>query len=105
MMHVKRNDTVEVIAGEEKGKRGRVLKVLLKKKRVVVEGVNYITKHVRQSQKAIESGRVQKEGPVAISNVLPVCEKCGRGVRVGFRLDENNKKVRYCKTKGCSAVI
>jgi len=105
MMHVKRNDTVEVIAGEEKGKRGRVLKVLPKKKRVLVEGVNYIVKHVRQSQRAIEAGRVQKEAPIAISSVLPVCEKCGRGVRVGFRIDENNKKVRYCKTRGCNSVI
>jgi large subunit ribosomal protein L24 len=96
---------VEVVAGEEKGKRGRVLKVIPKKDRVVVEGVNYITKHVRQSQRTVEAGRVEREGSIALSNVLPVCEKCGRGVRVGFRLDENKKKVRYCKTKGCNAVV
>jgi len=104
MVHVRRGDMVEVISGEEKGKRGRVLRVMRKKKRLVVEGVNYVIKHVRQSQRSVEAGRVEKEGPMAMSNVLPVCEKCGRGVRVGYRI-ENNKKVRHCRSKGCNNVI
>ena len=104
MMHVRRGDMVEVISGEEKGKRGRVLKVILKKRRLVVEGVNYVIKHVRQSQRSVEAGRVEREGPIALSNVLPVCDKCGRGVRVGYRV-ENDKKVRYCRSEGCNNVI
>jgi large subunit ribosomal protein L24 len=105
MMRIRRNDIVEVISGEEQGKRGRVLKVLLRKSRVIVEGVNYIIRHVKQSQSNVEGGRVQKEAPIFISKVLPVCDKCGKGVRVGYRLDENKKKVRYCRNKGCNAVI
>ena len=105
MMRIRRNDVVEVISGEEQGKRGRVLKVLLKKSRVIVEGVNYIIRHVKQSQTNVEGGRVQKEAPISISKVLPVCDKCGKGVRVGYRLDEKKKKVRYCRNKGCNTVI
>ena len=103
-MHVRRGDIVEVISGEEKGKRGRVLRIMSKKKRLVVEGVNFVIKHVRQSQRTVEAGRVEKEGSISISNVLPVCEKCGRGVRIGYRI-EDNKKVRHCRSKGCNNVI
>lgn len=100
-MHVVRNDLVEVIAGDERGKTGKVLKVFPDKGRVLIEGVNYIFKHVRPSQKNPQGGRVQKEAPIAASNVLVVCTnkncaKYNRGVRTRVKLGEGNSKTRVC---------
>lgn len=96
-----KNDLVEVIAGDEKGKTGKVLKVFPDKGRVLVEGVNYIFRHVRPSPKNPQGGRIQKEAPIAASNVLVVCtnkncEKYNRGVRTRIRLGEDKSKTRVC---------
>jgi len=80
-----KNDTVEVVAGNDRGVRGRVLAVFPKEGKVLVEGVRYIWRHVRPSQQNPQGGRVQKEAPVDLSNVMPVCPHCERGVRVEFR--------------------
>lgn len=83
--HIKSGDTVMVISGADKGKTGRVLRVLKDKQRVVVEGINQVWKHVRPSQQNQRGGRIQKDNPVHISNVLPVDPDSGKAVRVQFK--------------------
>jgi large subunit ribosomal protein L24 len=82
--HVKRNDVVEVISGDHRGARGKVLRVDRQHGRVVVEGVNMVYRHVRPTRRNPQGGRVQREAPIDLSNVLPVDSKTGRGARVHF---------------------
>jgi len=82
--HVKRGDTVIVIAGSDKGRTGKVLRVLPDKNRVVVEGVNRLWKHVRPSQRTPQGGRIQKDAPIHLSNVQPLNPNTGKGTRVRF---------------------
>lgn len=98
--HVRKNDLVQVIAGKEKGKSGKVLKVLLQKNRVVVEKVNFVKRHSRPTGKTRQGGIIQKEAPIHISNVLLLCSKCNRGVRMGKRILEDGKKALVCKKCG-----
>lgn len=93
---IKRGDTVEVIQGKERGKRGKVLRVLPEEQRVVVERVNFIKRHVRPSQKNPQGGVIEREAGLHISNVQLVCPSCGQAARVGVRV-EGGEKVRYCK--------
>jgi large subunit ribosomal protein L24 len=101
-MHIKTNDTVQVISGDDAGQRGKVLAIDREMGRVVVEGVNRVYKHVRRSQKNPQGGRLSKEMPVKISNVLLFCNKCGQGVRTGARLVKDGSKERFCKKCGTS---
>jgi len=91
--HIRKDDIVQVIAGDHKGATGKVLRVIPKRNRVVVEGVNTVWRHVRPSRKNPQGGRLQKEAPIHISNVLPVDEKTRKGTRVRFetQLDEAGK--------------
>ncbi len=82
--HVKKGDTVEVIAGDHKGEQGKILRVLPDRSRVIVEGINMVYRHMRPSRRYPQGGRIQKEAPIHISNVLPVDPKTGRGARVRF---------------------
>ena len=93
--HIKKGDTVEVIAGDNKGSTGRVMKVIPSKKRVIVEGLNLAYKHVRPSQRNPQGGRIRIEQPIHISNVLPVNPRSSRGSRVKFEVakDGSKKKV------------
>jgi large subunit ribosomal protein L24 len=100
--HVKKNDLVMVVAGKDKGKTGKVLRVVKKKDRLVVEKVNMIKKHVKPSQKT-KGGIMERESPINISNVMVYCEKCSKPVRVGKKILEDGKKVRFCKK--CTEVI
>ena len=105
---IRKGDTVEVISGklEDKGKRGEVLSVLIKTRRVVVQGVNIRTKHQRQVQtqagRNIQPGRIHFEAPMDISNVMLVCPKCGEATRVAVQRDEEGAH-RVCKN--CKATI
>jgi len=99
-MHIKTNDTVEVITGDDKGQRGKVLSIDRRVGRLVVEGVNRVYKHVRRSQKNPQGGRLSKEMPVRVSNVLLLCTRCGKGVRTGSRLAKDGTKERFCKKCG-----
>jgi large subunit ribosomal protein L24 len=99
-MHIKKSDTVEVICGDEQGTRGRVLRVDNKSGRVVVEGVNRVYKHVRKSQKSPQGGRLRKEAPIQLSNVLLVCGACNAATRTGARYLPDGGKERYCKKCG-----
>ena len=90
--HVRRDDLVEVIAGDHKGQRGKVLKVIPKRDLVLVQGVNMVYRHVRPSRKNPQGGRLQKEAPIHVSNVLPVDEKAGkdgRPTRVQFEIERD----------------
>ena len=89
--HIKTGDTVVVIAGADKGKTGRVLRILTGKDRVVVEGINRVWKHVRPSQRYPQGGRIQKDAPVHISNVMPVDPASGKGTRVRFEVRDGFK--------------
>ena len=98
--HVKKNDLVMVIAGKDKGKSGKVLSVLSKKNRVIVEKVNFIKRHTRPSSKQRQGGIIEREGPITISNVMLICTKCNKPSRVGKKYLEDDKKVRVCKKCG-----
>ena len=101
-MYIRKDDQVEVIAGDDKGtstdrKIAKVLRVLPDRNKIVVEGVNRVYKHLRPSQKNPQGGRLSKEMPIDVSNVLLFCSKCNRGVRIGHRFTDDGQKQRYCK--------
>jgi len=98
--HVKKNDLVMVVAGKDKGKSGKILSVLSKKNRVIVEKVNFIKRHTRPSAKQRQGGIIEREGPINISNVMLICTKCNKPSRVGKKSFEDDKKVRICKKCG-----
>ena len=89
--HIKSGDTVIVIAGADKGKTGRVLRVLSGKDRVVIEGINRVWKHVRPSQRNPQGGRIQKDAPIHLSNVMPLDPTSGKGARVRFQERDGRK--------------
>jgi len=95
--HIKRDDTVMVIAGKEKGKSGKVLKIFPKKDRAVVEKVNFIKRHMRPGAHSRQGGIIEKENPIHIDNLMVICGKCTDTTRVGRRVLEDGNKVRYCK--------
>lgn len=99
-IHVRRGDTVGVITGRERGKRGKVLRVLTGKGRVLVEHVNMIKKHQRPTQKLRQGGIIEREGPLALSNVLVVCARCDKPSRTGIKILADGRKVRTCKRCG-----
>jgi len=103
-MHVRKDDLVEVIAGDDadKGKARKVLRVLTEKGKVVVEGVNRVYKHVkaRVNRRNPQGGRLSKEMPINASNVLLFCPACKRGVRIGHRYADDGHKERFCKKCG-----
>ena len=94
--HIKKNDKVKVIAGKDKGKIGKVLGVVRKKNRVMIENVNIIKRHTRPSAKNKQGGIVEGEAPIHWSNVMLICGKCLAPVRVKFRQLDDGKKVRVC---------
>jgi large subunit ribosomal protein L24 len=101
---VRKNDNVLVTTGKDRGKRGRVLKVLPAKNRVVVEGVNIIKRHTKPNpQRQIKGGVVEREAPVHASNVQVVCPECGKATRIGRRILGDGRKVRICRK--CEGVV
>lgn len=101
-MLIKVDDTVQIIAGSDKGTTGKVLKVDRKNNKVLVEGVARVWKHVRKSQKNPQGGRLNKEMPVSVSNVMIVCPKTGKPSRIGVRYLEDGTKERFAKVSGAS---
>ncbi len=106
-MHLKTNDIVEILTGKDRSKpakdkivRGKVLAIDHEGGKIVVEGVNRVYKHVRRSQKNPQGGRLNKEMPIQISNVLLVCVKCNKPVRTGSRLASDGAKERFCRKCG-----
>jgi large subunit ribosomal protein L24 len=89
-----------VIAGKERGKRGKVLRVIRESGRVVIEHLNMIKRHQRPTPKLRQGGIIEREGPLAVSNVLLVCGRCDRPVRMGVKIFADGRKVRVCKRCG-----
>jgi large subunit ribosomal protein L24 len=98
--HVRKGDTVQVIAGKEKGKKGKVLRILPKKNRVVVERIMMVKRHTKPSQKNPQGGIVEKEGSVHVSNVALYCEKCVAPRKAAVKFNEAGGKLRVCKKCG-----
>jgi large subunit ribosomal protein L24 len=98
--HIKKDDFVKVIAGKDRGKQGRVLRVFPKEGRLTVERLGMIKRHTRPSQQMQQGGIIEREGKIHLSNVILVCTRCQRGVRVGHRRLEDGKKVRICRRCG-----
>jgi len=99
-IHVRRGDLVGVITGRERGKRGKVLRVFTAKGRVLVEHVNMIKRHQRPTQKLRQGGIIEREGPLALSNVLPICGRCDKPSRTGMKGLADGRKIRVCKRCG-----
>jgi large subunit ribosomal protein L24 len=101
--HVRKNDRVMVVSGKEKGKAGKVLKVLPKKSRVIIEKVNMVKRHQKASRAVGKGGIIEKEAPIHLSNVMVMCAKCNEAVRTGNKILEDGKKTRVCR--GCGEVM
>ena len=99
-LHIKKGDTVQVIAGDDLGKKGRVLEIIRKTNRAIVEGVNMMKKHTKPNTEYPQGGIVEKEAPIHISNLMLVDPKTGNTTRIGRRLNESAKLVRYSKKSG-----
>jgi large subunit ribosomal protein L24 len=99
-LHIRKGDTVKVISGDSKGQQGQVLEVQLAKKRIIVEGVNLVSKHTKPNAKNTNGGIIKKEATIHISNVMLVDPSTGKPTRVGRRLNDEGKLVRYAKKSG-----
>ena len=99
-LHIKKGDTVIVNAGDDRGKQGRVVRVLVSKNKAVVEGVNVVSKSTKPSAKHPQGGIVNMEAPIHVSNLSLIDPKSGKATRIGRRVNENGVKVRYSKKSG-----
>ncbi|MCX7991782.1 MAG: 50S ribosomal protein L24 [Proteobacteria bacterium] len=98
--YLKKDDVVITLVGKDKGKTGKILKVLRDKNKVVVEKINIVKRHVKPTQINPQGGIIEKEMPIDVSNVLLYCKKCQKGVRIGKKLLEDGSKARVCKKCG-----
>lgn len=103
MPRIRKNDIVQLIKGKDKGKTGKVLKIFSKTERVLVQGINFAKKHARKSRTDQQGGIQDRENPVHISNLLPYCPRCAKGVKIGFSKLADGSKIRICRT--CKEVI
>lgn len=99
-VHVKTGDTVVILSGRDKGKKGKVLEVSPKEQKVIIEGLNIVTKHVKPSRMGESGGIVKAESPIYACKVQAVCPKCGKPTRAGHTVVDGQKK-RVCKNAGC----
>jgi len=99
-LHIKKGDTVVVIAGNSKGQEGKVLEVVRESERAIVEGVNMVSKHTKPNAKSPQGGIIKKEATIHVSNLMLKDPKTGKPTRIGRRLDKNDKLVRYSKKSG-----
>jgi large subunit ribosomal protein L24 len=102
-MKIRKNDTVIIITGKDKGKKGKVRRALPAEDRVIVEGLNMIKRHSRARRAVRQAGIIELEAPIHVSNVMLLCNKCGKPTRVKFRFLADDKKVRICNS--CQEVI
>ncbi len=99
-IHIKKNDSVIVLAGNDKGKKGKVLKVIVDKRRAIVEGVNMVSRHTKPSAKNPQGGIVKQEASIDISNLSLIDPKSGKATRIGIKVTEDGKKIRVAKKSG-----
>ncbi|MCG3119337.1 MAG: 50S ribosomal protein L24 [bacterium] len=100
-MYIRKDDMVVVISGDDRPKKGKVLKIFPEKNRVIVEGVNMIKRHMRPTQRNPQGGIIEKEGPVNVSNVMLVCPKCSTPTRVNFQIRSTEGKASRQRTRIC----
>ncbi len=100
-MHVKKNDTVVILSGNDRGKKGKVLEVSPKEGKVIVEGCHVVTKHVKPRKMGDPGGIIKAEGAIYASKVQVVCPHCNKPTRVGYTVDDERQKVRVCKNPKC----
>ena len=103
MRSIRRNDTVKIIAGKDRDKTGKVLMILTNDGKVLVEGVNFVKKHARQTKQNQKGGIIQKEMPIQLSNVMLVCKNCSKPTRVEIKDESGKSKIRVCKK--CKEII
>jgi large subunit ribosomal protein L24 len=99
-LHIKKGDIVIINAGDFRGQQGRILEVNRDKNKAIVEGINLISKHIKPNAKHPQGGVVKNEAPIHISNLMPIDPKSGKATRVGRKLNEESKLVRYAKKSG-----
>jgi len=99
-MKIRKNDSVIVIIGKDSGKKGKVRRVIPKKGRVLIEGINMIKRHARASGAARQAGIIEMEAPINISNVMLVCNKCSKPVRIGYSMQSDGRRARICRSCG-----
>ncbi|MBN2682067.1 MAG: 50S ribosomal protein L24 [Bacteroidales bacterium] len=99
-MHIKKGDTVVVIAGDSKGQQGKVLEVLVEKQKAIVEGVNMMSKHTKPNAKSPQGGIIKREAPIQVSNLMLIDPASGKPTKVGRKLNDKNKLVRFAKKSG-----
>jgi len=97
---IRKDDTVVVVTGKDRGKRGKVRFAYPEDERLLVEGVNFIKRHTRARGQVRQAGIIEREAPIHISNVRLLCSKCNHPTRIGFRFLEGGKKVRFCRSCG-----
>lgn len=100
-LHIKKGDTVIVLSGKDKGKKGKVLEVSPKEKKVIVEGCNMVSKHVKPRRQGEAGGIIKAEGAMYVSKVMAVCPKCGKPTRVAHKFLADGTKERVCKNDKC----
>jgi len=102
-MKIRKNDTVLVIAGKDKGKKGKVRFAYPDENRVMVEGINMVKKHAKARGQVRQAGIIEREAPISAANVMLICSKCNKPARVGYRLLQDGRKARVCRA--CGEVI
>jgi len=102
-MKIQKNDNVLITVGKDKGKKGKVRKALPDKESVIVEGLNLIKRHSKTKGQTRQAGIIELEGPIHVSNLMVICNKCNKPVKVGVRILDDGKKARYCRS--CSEII
>ena len=103
MLHIKKNDTVKILVGKDKGKTGKILKVFPDKGRAIVQGANFIKKNQRRTRQEEQPGIIQREASLNMSNLAVVCKGCSRATRIGSNILKDGSKVRYCKK--CNEIL
>ncbi len=98
MSKIRKGDTVQVTKGKDRGKKGKVIRVIAETNRVLVEGINLLKKHRRQTRQDQQGGVVSIESPIAVANLMVVCKACNRPVRVGYMKLKDGTKSRFCKS-------
>ncbi len=103
MKRIKKDDTVKVLVGKDRGKTGKVITILPTTGTAIVQGINFVKKHTRRTKEDQQGGVIQKEAPINISNLMLVCQKCGKPTRVSFSTLSDDTKVRICKR--CKEIV
>lgn len=98
MLKIKKNDTVQVVKGRDRGKKGKVLQILPGAKRALVEGINLVKKHKRKAKQDQQGGIISIESSISLANLMLFCKHCNRPVRVGFKAVKDTQKFRFCKS-------